>query len=160
MEQALYAKHDALVCKQTAWATNGSVIMEREVPVAPEEVQQQADQYIDFLKKTGADLMGSVLSTIGANKLKIDSLLGDIRSSRSPEEVQTLGRALNAAVELSKHLETITEWLRCQWRVPSASYGLTTPRKEARAHIALGFHPTTEGEVPSQCGSSWEASLY
>ena len=111
MAQALSAKEDAMVWQQTAQAADGSVIGEREVLLAPEEARQQAYKYIDFLKSTGADLRRSVLSTIEANKLKIDSLLGDIRSSRSSDQVQPLGQALNAAVELSKHLEAIYRML-------------------------------------------------
>ncbi len=107
MEQTLPVKGEALTWKQAARDTNGRIIADREVPVFPERVRQEADDYVAFLRRSGADLRGSVLSEIEANKLKINSLLQEVRTTRSSEEVQVISQQLNAAVELPKYLEMI-----------------------------------------------------
>lgn len=107
MEQSLQVTGETLAWKQIARDTNGRIIGDREVLVFPERIRQEADDYVAFLRRSGADLRGSVLSEIEANKLKINSLLQEVRTARSSEEVQVLSQQLNGAVELSKYLEMI-----------------------------------------------------
>lgn len=107
MQQSLQVKDEALSWKQAARDLNGRTIADREVLVSPERVRQEADDYVAFLRKSGADLRNSVLSEIEANELKVNSLLQEIRAARSLGEVQVLGQQLSSAVELSKYLEAI-----------------------------------------------------
>ena len=107
MTQAINADKDKLAWEQIAWDRQGNVIGKRTTSVSPDNAHQQVDEYVEFLKSKGADLRGSILSQMEHNKVMIDSLMREVRSARSPEEVQPLRRSLNQAVELSKQLESV-----------------------------------------------------
>ena len=107
MARAIHAEEDRLAWEQVACDHKGNVIDKRTIPVTPDNARQQVDEYVEFLKSKGSDLRGSVLSQIERNKVMIDSLMREIRSTRSAEEVQPLRQSLNQVVDLSKQLESV-----------------------------------------------------
>ena len=107
MTRATHAEEDKLAWEQVACDRKGNVIDKRTTSVTSNDARQQVDEYVEFLKSKGADLRGSVLSQIERNKVMIDSLMREVRSTRSAEEVQPLRQSLNQVVELSKQVESV-----------------------------------------------------
>jgi hypothetical protein len=107
MARAIHSGEDTLVWEQVAWDGKGNIIDKRTIPVTSENVGQEVEEYVEFLKNKGADLHRSVYSQIEHSRAMIDSLMREVRRTRSSEEVQPLRRSLNQAVELSKQLESV-----------------------------------------------------
>jgi hypothetical protein len=105
--QGTHTEKDRLAWEQVAWDSKGNVIDKRTTSVSSDDARHQVDEYVEFLKSKGADLRGSVLSQIERNKVMIDSLMREVRGTRTPEEVQPLRQSLNQVVELSKELESV-----------------------------------------------------
>ncbi len=136
-----------LFWEQKAYDQNGKVIAQRKIALYPDkDVRAWADDYVAFLRENHADLRGSILSEIEANKLTI-SQLAEIRRAGSADDVRAQSPLLNQAVELSNYLQSIYRMVAISFEGWIHLAKHQAPNGQAAETYSVSFAPD-KGEGP------------
>ena len=96
---------DSLAWVQSAVNQTGQIIAQREFLLPLDGARKSALDTVSFANREGADVNQTVRQELDANEKRVQTVLRDLRKSQSRDEIDTIGRWLNALVEFSQYLQ-------------------------------------------------------